>query len=227
MHMPPLAVIIPAGGSSTRFGSNKLLGELGGSTVIARTLEAFANLDFVAQIMVPAPPGQGSMTVLRSDGLPPLKTCASGASRAESVRRGLIEIDEPIEWVAIHDAARPLVSKQLIERVFEAARKHGCAAPALPVSLTVKQAAGPLPARVEKTVPRHQLWAMQTPQIMRRDALLEAYIRCPINLSEVTDDVQLLELAGQEVWLVEGEERNLKITTPLDLTVAQAILDGR
>ena len=88
-------------------------------------------------------------------------------------------------------------------------------------SVTSKEA---LPARVERTVPRDRLWAMQTPQVMRREALREAFTRCPIPLEQVTDDVQLLELAGHAVWLVAGEERNLKITTPMDLKLAELLL---
>jgi 2-C-methyl-D-erythritol 4-phosphate cytidylyltransferase len=94
------------------------------------------------------------------------------------------------------------------------------------VHLTIKQADGPLPARVQRTIPRHTLWAMQTPQIMRRADLLAAFSSCPIPLEQVTDDVQLLELAGQEVWLVAGEERNLKITTPMDMQVAREAVGG-
>src|SRR5258706_402013 len=105
-----------------------------------------------------------------------------------------------------------------------AASTHGAAVPALPVSLTIKQAHGPLPARVEKTIPRENLWAMQTPQIMRRADLLNAFKNCPIPLAQVTDDVQLIELAGGQVWLVAGEERNLKITTPIDLKIAEILL---
>jgi 2-C-methyl-D-erythritol 4-phosphate cytidylyltransferase len=91
------------------------------------------------------------------------------------------------------------------------------------VHLTIKQATGPLPARVTKTIPRNELWAMQTPQIARRAALLEAFERCPLPLEQITDDMQLLELAGHEVWLVQGEERNLKITTPIDLDLARVL----
>ncbi len=82
----------------------------------------------------------------------------------------------------------------------------------------------PLAARVQETLPRHELWAMQTPQVMRRGELLEAFEKCPVGLDQVTDDVQLLELMGKDVWLVEGEERNLKITTVTDLQIAGAIL---
>jgi 2-C-methyl-D-erythritol 4-phosphate cytidylyltransferase len=77
-----------------------------------------------------------------------------------------------------------------------------------------------LPAKVDRTVPRQSLWAMQTPQIMRRTDLLDAFERCPVPLDQVTDDVQLLELAGYPVWLVDGEERNLKVTTAVDIALA-------
>jgi 2-C-methyl-D-erythritol 4-phosphate cytidylyltransferase len=130
-----------------------------------------------------------------------------------------------VEWVAVHDAARPLVSDDLITRVFAAAQEHGAAAPAMPVQLTIKQATGPLPARVERTVPRHHLWAMQTPQIARRADLLHAYETCPIPLDQVTDDVQLIELTGGPVYLVAGEERNLKITTATDLAIAELLFE--
>ena len=97
-------------------------------------------------------------------------------------------------------------------------------APALPVALTIKQAAGPLPARVRQTVARDQLWALQTPQIMRRSVLLEAFAQCTFALEHVTDDLQLLEMTSQEAWLVEGDERNVKITTPQDLLLAELLL---
>lgn len=153
-----------------------------------------------------------------------VRTCAGGACRAESVRNALGASPGHIEWVATHDAARPQVSQNLIDRTLALAFEKGCAAPATPVTLTIKQAGEKLPSRVVKTLPRHQLWAMQTPQIMRRADLMEAYEKCPIPLGQVTDDVQLLELAGKPVYLVEGEERNLKITRPEDLRTAERYL---
>ena len=153
-----------------------------------------------------------------------IRFCVGGACRAESVLNALREVPSEIEWVAIHDAARPLVSQGLIDRTFEAAKAHGAAVPALAVALTIKQATGPLPARVERTVPRQTLWAMQTPQVMQRADLLAAFEACPLPLEQITDDAQLLELSGREVWLVEGEERNLKITTQSDLLIAQLLL---
>ena len=149
-----------------------------------------------------------------------------GNHRAESVLKALRQVPSDIEWVGIHDAARPLVSQALIDRTFAAARQYGAAVPALPVHLTVKQADGPLPARVQRTLPRHTLWAMQTPQIMRRATLLKAYETCPLPLEQITDDAQLLELAGHDVWLVQGEEQNLKITTRADLQIAEIFLSS-
>ena len=94
----------------------------------------------------------------------------------------------------------------------------------MPVALTVKKAAGPLPARVQGTIPRHDLWAMQTPQIARRTDLLQAFATCPIPLEQVTDDMQLIELSGRDVYLCPGDEINLKITTQLDLRLAELLL---
>jgi 2-C-methyl-D-erythritol 4-phosphate cytidylyltransferase len=119
-----------------------------------------------------------------------------------------------------------LVSQELIDRTLSAALEHGAAAAALPIHLTIKQATGPLPAPIERTIPRQHLWAMQTPQVMRRRVLLAAFDRSAAVLDSVTDDVQLLELAGQNAYLVQGEERNLKITTALDLKIAEMILGG-
>jgi 2-C-methyl-D-erythritol 4-phosphate cytidylyltransferase len=227
-----LAVILPAAGRSTRFGAgrDKLLEVLDGRAVIARAVGAFLSRDDVGQVLLPTNQRERLEPVLReeSGGIDPRVTfCAGGASRAESVLSALRLVPERFEWVAVHDAARPLVSAGLIDRTFAAAREHGAAVPALPVTLTVKQAHGPLPARAERTIPRHTLWAMQTPQIMRRADLLAAYESCPLPLGEVTDDTQLLELAGREVWLVEGEERNLKITTATDMHLAELWLGPR
>src|SRR5439155_17710625 len=155
---------------------------------------------------------------------PRVRVCLGGESRAHSVRNALLLIPTGLEWVAVHDAARPLISQSLINSTLAAAQKYGAAAPALPVALTIKQADGPLPSRVERTVPRHQLWGMQTPQIMRRADLLEAFEKCPMPLERVTDDVHLLELVGKPVWLIAGEERNLKITTRSDLNLAEMFL---
>ncbi len=217
MLMPDFAVILPAGGSASRFGRDKLNEALAGQPVLAHTLQAFVRRSDVACIAV------GGRQALPLDD-PRIIHAPGGTSRAHTVLNALQQVPESIEWVAVHDAARPLISQELIDRTLAAAVEHGAAAPALPVALTIKRAAGPLPAKVIETVPRHELWSMQTPQIMRRGDLLEAYRRCSIPLEQVTDDVQLLELGGLPVWLVPGEESNLKITTPLDLHIAEMLV---
>ncbi len=224
--MSQLAVILPAAGTSARFGADrdKLLEPLEGESVVARSVKLFLRRCDVVQVIVPTRRPDLLAPELPRDSR--LSFCLGGACRAESVRSGLSRISPSIEWLAIHDAARPLASAELIDRTLEAAAAHGAAVPAMPVALTIKQAPAPLPARVVRTVPRQELWAMQTPQIMRRADLEDAFARCPIPLQDVTDDVQLLELTGKEVWLVPGEERNIKITTPLDLSIARLVLKG-
>jgi 2-C-methyl-D-erythritol 4-phosphate cytidylyltransferase len=227
--MPEFAVILPAAGRSTRFGApvSKLFQPLDGRPVLARTLAAFAQRADVAQIVVAsenADSVRDCAKFLDAREKSKLHLCAGGTCRAGSVRAAAIACRDSIEWVAVHDAARPLVSQELISRCFEAALLHGAAAAALPMHLTIKQAVGPLPAPVKQTLRRDQLWAMQTPQAMRRRDLLDAFDACPLPLDQITDDVQLLELSGKPVWLVEGEERNLKITTPTDMQIAQALL---
>jgi len=226
--MDQFAVIMPAAGRSARFGGpkNKLFEEIAGVTVFRRALDAFLRRKDVACIVIATGPGQTSADFLReqSSADSRLLFTPGGSSRAESVFRALKRVPETIAWVAVHDAARPLVSQQLIDRTFAAALQHGAAVPALAVPWTIKQAAGPLPAKVRRTLPRQELWAMQTPQVMRRSDLFNAYERCPLPLEQVTDDVQLLELARKDVWLVEGEERNLKITTQTDLQIARMLV---
>ncbi|HEX4792725.1 MAG TPA: IspD/TarI family cytidylyltransferase, partial [Humisphaera sp.] len=196
--MNEYAVILPAAGKSLRFGGQrgKLLELLAGVPVIQRTIAAFIERADVAQLIVATGVGQSPGDAL---GLPAnvplhpkLRFTPGGDNRAQSVLLALKQVPREIEWVAVHDAARPLVSQDLIDRAFASAKQYGAAVPALPVSLTVKQAQGPLPARVERTLPRHTLWAMQTPQVMRRADLLDAFDRSPLPLYQVTDDVQLL-----------------------------------
>lgn len=214
--MPPFAAILAAGGSSSRFGSNKLTAILHGQSVLWRSVQAFAQRPDVPLVVLSGATFLDASKVLCVPG---------GRCRAESVLNALRAIPDEIRWVAVHDAARPLVSQGLIDRVWSVARqRNAAAAPAVPVTATVKRATGPLPATVDETVPRERLWAMQTPQFAPRAQLLEAFDRCPCPLEQITDDLQLLELAGRQVWLVDGDESNLKITRPIDLQIAERLL---
>lgn len=231
--MTQFTIIIPAGGASQRFGTgrSKLLETLNDAAVITHTVRAFASRRDVAGIVIAARdqdramfdsilPVKGSDPFLAA----PIHFCPGGPSRAHSVQNALLSLPDSVEWIAVHDGARPLTSQPLIDRTFAAAVAHGAAVPAMQVTLTIKQATGPLPAPVIRTIPRQDLYAMQTPQAMRRADLIEAFNTCPIPLEQVTDDVQLLELADKPVWLVDGEAANLKITTTLDLIMAQQLV---
>jgi len=252
--MPRFAVILPAAGSSSRFGAPKLVQDLAGVPVIARAVLPFIQRGDTHQILIAVPndpfatatPAQQNLSRIDDpvstgranevwDALsrePAVKNrlggqialVPGGPTRAHSVLAALKRVPADVEWVAIHDAARPLVSQELIDRTLAAAVEYGAAAPAVAVHLTIKQARGPLPARVEKTVPRDSLWALQTPQIMRRTMLLRAFEECVYPMEHITDDLQLLELAGEQAWLVPGDERNIKITTPQDLLLAELLL---
>lgn len=226
--MPDFSVIILAAGMSTRFGTgqSKLAERIGVSTVLGVSVAQFLAREDVSRIVVAAHDAAGTRAMLGDTAFSPrVAIVPGGANRAESVWAAAKTLSRDVEFVAVHDGARPGVSQALVDRVFAAARTHGAAGPALPVELTIKQATGPLPAQVTRTIPRETLWAMQTPQAMRLTDLLAAFETCPILLSQVTDDLQLLELANIPSVLVEGDEANLKITRPADLETVRRMLD--
>ena len=227
--MAEFAVILPAAGSSSRYGvRNKLAEDLGGRPVLLRSIDAFAaRADHDVKLILVAADQRMRHWLsprLHEYDRDLVRLCPGGDCRAASVLAALRQVPEDIEWVAVHDAARPLVSGALIDRTFAAAVEHGAAAAARPVSLTIRESTGPLPSRGGRTIPRQRLCAMQTPQAMRRIDLLEAFAACSLPLEQITDDVQVLELANLPVWLVAGEEANVKITTPLDMALARAVL---
>jgi 2-C-methyl-D-erythritol 4-phosphate cytidylyltransferase len=219
--MNRLCVILPAAGSSSRFGAgqNKLLSLLGGKPVIRWSVEAFLKREEVISLVIPCSHRAVFAEILPQD--PRLIFCEGGDCRARSVKNALKLASPQAQWIAVHDAARPLVSDELVDRVLEAAKETGAAAPAMPVIPTIKQTQGPLPSKVVRTLPRQTLFALQTPQIIVNSRLIEAFESCPIPLGQVTDDTQLVELAGGEVVLVDGETRNIKITEQADLILAE------
>ena len=228
--LPRFTLILPAAGGSSRFGTNKLLASLAGEPVISRTLSAFLDHPSLGGVVIAASQPnairQACVRVLdraEAQGVP-VTFAPGGDCRADSVRNALRLAGTAVEWVAVDDAARPLVSRELIDAALAAGVRYGAATPALPMTLTIKETAGPLPAAVVRTLDRTMLWAIQTPQVARRADLLAAAEQCPVPLPQVTDDLQLLELAGQPTWLIPGDERNLKLTTAMDLPVAEAFL---
>ena len=195
--MPRFLVILPAAGRGTRFGGDKLAEVVAGRTVLEWSVAAFDRRADVAAVVVGG------------------RDCPGGENRAETVAAALRHAaGVEAEFVAVHDAARPAVSRGLIDRVFAAAVEYGAAVPGVAVTDTVKRVRD---GTVVETPPRAELVAVQTPQAMRRDWLADALARCPVPLAAVTDDARLLELAGYPVRVVEGEASNLKLTRPADL----------
>ncbi len=217
------AVIVAAGTASRMGGIDKVMAPLGGVPMIQRTLETFQDCDAIAEIVV----------VTREDLILPITglsrnmnkvkaVVAGGKSRQESVHLGLNVLSEGIQLAAIHDGARPLITWQLIDRVVRAAHTHHAAAPAIPVKDTIKVVEG----RVVKYTPdRAALFAVQTPQVFDFDLLRGALKKAELDGSQVTDDCSAVELMGMAVKIVEGDERNLKVTTPMDLKIAEMLLE--
>ena len=213
--------VLVAAGNSTRMGFDKLAACIEGKTVLQRSVEAFdAHPDIDELVLVAGSRNEEAARALTAACRKPARVVRGGATRAESVRSGVQAATG--EFVAIHDAARPFVSEEVITRALHAAWQCGAAAPAVPVKDTVK-VAGP-DGLVQATPKRSTLYAVQTPQCFDRAAYLTA--AQTLGQQDVTDDCQLMELTGQLVKLTEGSYENYKITTIEDLKGAGAMRIG-
>lgn len=219
------AVIVAAGSASRMGGIDKVMAPLGGEPMILRTVRAFEDCETVKEIVI----------VTREDLMGPIAELCSGftkirsvvqggSSRQESVKLGLLAFSKEVRLAAVHDGARPLVSGELIDKVIRAAHSYGAAAPAIPVKDTIKVFEGGF---IAATPDRSTLRAVQTPQVMDRDLLLGALEKAEQEGTALTDDCSAVEHIGMCVRLVEGEERNLKVTTPLDLKIAELLLEEK
>lgn len=219
------AVIVAAGSASRMGGIDKVMAPLGGEPMILRTVRAFEDCEAVKEIVI----------VTREDLMGPIAELCSGftkirsvvqggSSRQESVKLGLLAFSKEVRLAAVHDGARPLVSGELIDKVIRAAHSYGAAAPAIPVKDTIKVFKGGF---IAATPDRSTLRAVQTPQVMDRDLLLGALEKAEQEGTALTDDCSAVEHIGMRVRLVEGEERNLKVTTPLDLKIAELLLEEK
>ena len=223
-----LSAIIVAGGSSQRMGFDKLLALLGDKPVLAHTIDAFENTDSVEEIILVARAervAEFQELVRQSDFKKVRRVVAGGKHRQDSVRAGLESLDASANYIAVHDAARPLVMPEQVERVLAAAREHGAAALAEPITDTLKRADEN--HLVTGGVSRDGLYAMQTPQIFARELLERAYANVEQRNLSVTDEVSAVEHLGEKVVLVPNDEWNVKITYPRDLFLAQAALARR
>lgn len=225
---PRCAVVVPAAGSSRRMGGqDKILLPLDDIPVLMHTLRALSASERIQEIVV----------VTREDLIVPVgqlcrdcaldkvtKVLVGGATRADSVLIGVEEVSGRAELIAVHDGARPLVTVEVIDAAIRKAAECGAAAPAVPVKDTVKRA---LDGVVVETPDRTQLFAVQTPQVFDSDLLLGALRRAVEDGAAITDDCGAVERIGMKVCLTEGSYENIKITTPADMLMAEAILHSR
>lgn len=235
--MPTFAVILPAAGKSSRFGGsapNAVLGlgasrkkpfqELKGRAVWLRAIEPFVNRPDVVQRIVALAPDdldwfrekyRANLTFMD------VELIEGGSERADTVQRALLRVRADVDFVAVHDAARPLLAAEWIDAVFHAAEMTGAAIPATPISSTLKLVSPD--GQIVTTVSREGLWAAQTPQVFRRQLLLDAYAQR--GDFQPTDEAQLVERLGHPISVVECSPMNLKITSAEDLRMAQALVD--
>ena len=217
------AVIVAAGSASRMGGIDKVMAPIGGEPMIVRTIRAFQQCDAIQEIVI----------VTRQDLIVPIMdlchefdkvqmVIVGGASRPESVAAGLSALSDKVKIVAVQDGARPLVSWQVIDRTVRAANSYHAAAPAIPVKDTIKVVSGGI---VKETPDRSALQAVQTPQVFDVDLLRGALLQAAEEDAQITDDCSAVERLGMSVKIVEGDERNIKVTTPLDLKIAELFLE--
>jgi 2-C-methyl-D-erythritol 4-phosphate cytidylyltransferase len=216
-----VGAIIAAAGESRRMGGiDKVFAPLGGKPALAWVLDAFNGCDKINQIVVVVSEDnieRCRKLIAEKKWSKPVEVCAGGKRRQDSVAAGLKKLD--CDWVIIHDGARPLVTKELIEDGLKAAQETGAAVAAVPVTDTIKTAGDD--RIVYQTPSRQNLWAVQTPQVFRAEIIARAYEQAK---DEVTDDASLVEGLGQKVKLYMGSYDNIKITNPHDLALAEVLL---
>ena len=238
-----LTAIIVAAGSSQRMGFDKLFATIAGKPMIAHTLHAFERASSVSEIIVVAREDRhdeirkisqvGNFKKIRS-------IIAGGERRQDSVRAGLNRLSTDAKYVAVHDAARPLIGPEQIERVFEQCVIHGAASLAEPINDTLKRGdVDPTRSRshyvgqgeqvivITGSVDRHQLYAMQTPQVFERALIEEAYRAADTENLSLTDEVSAVERFGRKVVLVPNNDFNFKITYQRDLVLGEFVLKQR
>lgn len=217
-----MTAVLVAAGSSTRMGFDKLSFDLGGETVLERSVRAFDECPEVDELVIVT--GASSENAQRAAARckKPMRLVRGGSTRAESARSGVAAAHGRL--VAVHDAARPFVSQSVIADTIAAAARCGAAAPAVPVKDTIKRARDSL---VEATLERSELFAVQTPQVFQVDLIKAALVKALEDGAALTDDCGAVERLGIGVSLTQGDYCNLKITTPEDLAVAEALFAWR
>ena len=227
--MPEFSVILPAAGSSRRFrgfAQKKPFVSLVDEPIWSRAVRAFTNRTDVVQILLVLADSDRSKFVEQFGKCGDrVELVSGGNSRAESVCNALQQVPASVEYVAVHDAARPLISQPVIDRVFTAAVESGAAIPGIPVTSTVKQVDSS--GLIQSTIDRSQLILAQTPQAFGHQVLLNAYAKASGCLQDFTDEASLVEATGHPVTVTEGSWDNIKITTADDFQFSQTILKER
>lgn len=223
--MPKFAVIIPAAGAGKRFGGDvkKPFAQIDSRPIFIRTIELFLNRPDVCQTILTVAPEDYDVVKEKYAAnimFMGIKLVKGGAERVDSIRNAIDAVDDAAELVCVHDAVRPCVLDKWIDEVFDKAATTGAAILAAPISGTIKRVAK---QTISETVPREGLWEAQTPQVFRKDVLIKAYCNRPADFHP-TDDAQLVEKIGHPIAVVAADRRNLKITGPGDMSLAQSIL---
>ena len=222
-----VSVIFPAAGQGKRMqaGINKVLLTLGGEPILTRTLKTFSAVEEVGELIVVVAADEVAAVerqLQKVAGLKPFQVVAGGSERQYSIYNGLQHVAKQADVVLVHDAARPLVTVKTIQAVIDSARAKGGAIAAVPAKNTIKVV--DTDGLVESTPPRSTLWEVQTPQGFRKDILLKANEQALQDDFLGTDDASLVERIGVPVAVVKSDYRNIKVTTPEDLLIAEAFL---
>ena len=224
-HPRCAAIIVAAGSASRMNGIDKILAKLDGMPIICRSIEAFEHNHLVDEIIVVARRETMEQTAELCAAYPKVRIVVPGGqTRTDSVLAGLEAVSEGTQFVAVHDGARPLVPDEVISRTIAKAEKFSAAAPAIHVKDTIKVSDG---GAVDETPDRSRLYAVQTPQVFDCDLLCAALQNAKEKDLMLTDDCSAVEALGMKVQLADGSEENIKITTPMDLDVAEVILKRR
>jgi 2-C-methyl-D-erythritol 4-phosphate cytidylyltransferase len=220
-----LSAIVLAAGSGKRLGGrvSKPLVKISNKPLINYCLETFNRHPDIDEVIVVCSTQNKKqiLKALKNSSFKKISFALGGRRRQDSVYNGLKKVSPKSEWVLIHDSARPFIDKQSITKVIQGAKKTGAAILGLPVKATIKTASCGL---VNKTLPRNDLWEIQTPQVFKKEFIAKAYEK--YSKADVTDDASLVEKSGRKVRIVEGRGKNIKITTRVDLYLAQLITKG-
>lgn len=222
------AILVCAGSAARMGGIQKILHPLGGTTVLYQVLRSFCRCESIAELLVICRRQDhadfiNAVAAVRSELPCPVSVVDGGSERQESVLNGFRAITTDSAFVAIHDGARPLVQPAEIERVIAAARETGAATLAAPVKDTIKVVEDGI---ITATPERAKLWLAQTPQVFRRSLYAAALQKAQADGKTYTDDCQLVEALGVQVSVTVGSYANLKLTTPEDFILAEALLQA-